>query len=292
MAKYGIPYMGSKSTICDWLIQCFPPADHFYDVFGGGFSVTHAMLLGRSKDYKTFHFNEPRPGICKLIQSAISGHFSYQNFKPPFINRTEFFKKKDSDPYIKMCWSFGNNGRTYLFSKEIEPYKKSMHNAIVFNDFDDLAKEVLGINKFADGYDIKSKRLFLRNKIEYYRTQNTFPNPLIPYVKYVSKKTTISRQHKHPKQLQQLQQLQQLEQLQQLQQLEFTTLSYEQIHILPNSIIYCDPPYKGTASYDGDFDNQQFLNWANAQTNPVFISEYNINDPRFGIVAIKKSYQN
>ena len=33
------------------------------------------------------------------------------------------------------------------------------------------------------------------------------------------------------------------------------------------------------------FDTKRFLDWADAQTEPVFISEYNISDSRFKIVA-------
>lgn len=43
-ALYGIPYMGSKKKIMETLQRYFPPADNFYDLFGGGFSVTHFML--------------------------------------------------------------------------------------------------------------------------------------------------------------------------------------------------------------------------------------------------------
>ena len=32
----------------------------------------------------------------------------------------------DSDPYIKLCWSFGINGKGYIFGGDIKPYKK-MH---------------------------------------------------------------------------------------------------------------------------------------------------------------------
>ena len=73
MGYYGIPYMGSKDKICDELIKIFPKADHFYDLFGGGFSVTHAMFLRRSRDYKQFHFNEIRKGACGFIERAIKG---------------------------------------------------------------------------------------------------------------------------------------------------------------------------------------------------------------------------
>ena len=252
--------MGSKSGIAEEIIKRLPNADHFYDLFGGGFSITHAMLARRPKDFKKFHFNEIRPGICELIQSAIRGEYSYNNFKPSFVDRETFFLRKDQDPYIKLCWSFGNQGATYMFSKEIEPYKKSMHNAIVLNEFDQLACQVFGMSAFSSGYSIKTKRFFLRNKIEHFR-KTKIPDFLVPFLK--------SEQSKM------------LERLQQLERLTFTNLSYDKVKIESNSIIYCDPPYANTEKYDHEINHKQFLDWANSQASPVFISEYQINDSRF-----------
>jgi hypothetical protein len=53
------------------------------------------------------------------------------------------------------------------------------------------------------------------------------------------------------------------------------------VKIEPNSVIYCDIPYKGTAEYGNSFSHIDFFNWANAQENPVFISEYKVDDTRF-----------
>ena len=150
MAEYGLPYMGSKDKICDELIRLFPNADNFYDLFGGGFSVTHAMMLRRKNDYKEFHFNEIKSDLVDLIRDAISGKYNYDVFKPKFIGRDEFFSRID-EPYIRVIWSFGNNQKDYLFSKEIESYKKSMHNAIVFNEFDEFSKKVFLADSFKDG---------------------------------------------------------------------------------------------------------------------------------------------
>jgi len=288
MSKYGIPYMGSKDRICDDIIKVFPKSYNFYDLFGGGFSVTHAMILRRKNHYKNFYFNEPRPGVCKLIKDAIDGKYNYKVFKPKWVSREEFFKRKEEDFYIKICWSFGNDGNGYMFSKEIGPYKRSMHNAIVFNEFDDLARKVLGIDKFREGYSIKQKRLFLRNKIEYYR-KTKIPDVLL---KFLNKKQL--QQLERLEQLQhikQLEQLQQLEHIKQLERLNFSQKSYEQVNINKNSIIYCDIPYKGTAEYDKNkmFNHEKFFDWADAQKEPVFISEYNIADKRFKCVfKIKK----
>ena len=288
--------MGSKSSICNEMIRAFPKAENFYDVFGGGFSVTHAMLVRRPKDFKRFHFNEIRPGISDLIRRAIRGDYDYDKFLPKWISREEFLEKIDTDPMVKILWSFGNNGRCYLFSKEIEPYKRSMHNAVVFNEFDDLAKQVLGMDRFRDGYSINSRRIFLRSKIERYRVTK-IPEFLFPYLNESQREQLASlqtienmNQQKELQQLQQLQrleqlerleQLQQLQQLQQLERLELSSFSYEKVQIKENSVVYCDPPYSGTTEYDGGFNHKEFFEWAHALKEPVFISEYNIPDRRF-----------
>lgn len=287
MAEYGIPYMGSKSSICNELIKVFPRANNFYDLFGGGFSVTNAMIDRRVKDYKTFHFNELRPGICDLVKKAIAGEFNNKVFKPKWISREEFFEKYETDAYIKCLWSFGNNGKTYLFSKEIEQYKRSMHNAIVFNEFDELAEKTLGMKSFKEGLSIYDKRLFLRNRIEDFRI-NKIPEFLWPFIKDLNhsnqKQLQQLEQLERLQRLQQLQQQQQLERLERLQRLTFYNLSYDQVPILDNSIIYCDPPYAGTADYQNSFSTTKFLEWAANQYHPVFISEYNIPDKRFHCV--------
>ena len=287
--RYGIPYMGSKNSILQKICKIFPKADNFYDLFGGGGSVTHFMIETRLRDFKTFYFNEIKKGIPKLIQDAVNGKYNYENFKPEFIGRDKFFASID-DEYIRCLWSFGNNGKSYLFSKEIEPYKKSMHDAIIFNKFNDLAKEVLGMNSFKEGYSVKDRRLFLRNRIEYYRV-NGIPKILHQFLN--EKQLQRLQQLEQLEQLQQLQRLQQLQQLEQLQQLQrpivFSALSYDDVLIKPNSIIYCDIPYRGAADYGNSFNHDAFYNWANEQVNPVFISEYSLPDDRFKkIYSIKK----
>jgi hypothetical protein len=273
MANWGLPYMGSKSKICEKVCALFLKADNFYDLFGGGFSITHFMIKHRFKHYKEFHFNEIRPGICDLIKDAIAGKHSYDNFKPPWVSREDFFRLLDTDPYIKIIWSFGNNGKNYLFGKDIEQYKKSMHMAIVFNDFDDYAKKIFGVDKFANGLSIIDKRLYLKNRLRQlgkYRTKNGEEDQL--------------------QQLQQLQQLEQLERLQQLERLEhihFYSGDYKSVPIKENSVIYCDIPYRATAEYDSNnkFSHKEFYEWAYNQSNPVFISEYTLPDSRFKCIA-------
>jgi hypothetical protein len=286
----GIPYMGSKDRIIASLAMNFPKADHFYDLFGGGFSVTHYMLL-RNR-YKSYHYNEIKEGIVALVKDSISGKYNHNCFKPAWISREDFYRLKDTDPYVAVIWSFGNTMQYYMFSKQIEPYKKAMHMAVVFDEFDDLSSEVLGFAKWPSiCKTVKQKRLYLRQKIEYYR---------------VTKIPKVLHQFLNEKQLQQLQQVQQLQQLEQLQKLEglncnklnFSSKDYREIDILPNSIVYCDIPYYGTdcmtrkKSYGDTFNHTDFFDWAASRKFPVFISEYNISDKRFKLVYEIQKYNN
>ena len=259
--KWGIPYQGSKTKIIDKISKFFPNADNFYDLFGGGFSVSHYMIANRSKSYSNFHYNELRPGLCELIQNAIAGKYNYDVFKPEWISRERFMAEKESSAYIKIIWSFGNNGDDYLFGKELEQQKRSMHMAVVFDEFDDLFKNGFGIDKWPNHLDITGKRLYLKMQIR------------------ALKKDRCDLQR-----LQQLERHQQVQQLERLQQLNFTNLDYRLVGIKPNSVIYCDIPYSNTSMYDGDFSHKDFFDWAAAQQNPLFISEYEVKDPRFHLL--------
>ena len=60
----------------------------------------------------------------------------------------------------------------------------------------------------------------------------------------------------------------------------------DKLHPPPDSIIYCDIPYKATkTNYDTLFDREAFFLWAVQQEQPIVISEYNIEDERFTVLA-------
>lgn len=251
MSQYGLPYLGSKSKIAEQVCSIFPSAENFYDLFGGGFAISHCMIQKRGKNFKHFHYNELREGLPQLIQDCIGGKYSDKNYKMPFVTRKDFEKNKDSDIFKKLVWSFGNNGRTYIFGKDIEKQKESLHNAIVFNQFDGFAKEIFGFGSFREGYSIYDKRIFLKRRLEYLK--------------------------KNRCDMQQLERLQQLQQLERLERLSFYNGDYRSVEINPNSVVYCDIPYQGTAGYDGGFSHKEFYEWARELKHPLFVSEYNVN---------------
>ena len=138
--KYGLPYKGSKNKLAERIVSLLPKRTHLIDLFCGGCAVSHAALL-RNK-YEHIHINDINWMCPTLFIDALNG--KYQN-ETRWISREDFFRLKDTDPYVAVVWSFGNNLRTYLYSKEIEPLKKAIHYAIFFRDYS-LGKEL--------GYDL------------------------------------------------------------------------------------------------------------------------------------------
>lgn len=151
MKQYGAPYMGSKSKIAEDILAVLPRGKRFVDLFGGGFAMTHcAMLSGK---YEEFYYNELNPLVVDMIKKAISGEYKNEH---RWIDRETFNSLKEKDGYIKYCWSFGNKGDSYLYSKEIEPWKKALHYARVFGDCG-LLKE-FGIDSTGSRQDIAAHK--------------------------------------------------------------------------------------------------------------------------------------
>lgn len=138
--KYGLPYKGSKNKLAERIVSLLPKRTHLIDLFCGGCAVSHAALL-RNK-YEHIHINDINWMCPTLFIDALNG--KYQN-ETRWISREDFFRLKDTDPYVAIVWSFGNNLRDYLYSKEIEPLKKAIHYAIFFRDYS-LGKDL--------GYDL------------------------------------------------------------------------------------------------------------------------------------------
>ena len=111
-----MPYKGSKNKIAKKIIEVLPPSECFVDLFGGGGAVTHAAI--ESGKYKLFIFNDINPLCVDGFKKAINGEY---NNEKRWISREEFARLKCSDPYVAMCFSFGNNLENYCYSREVEP---------------------------------------------------------------------------------------------------------------------------------------------------------------------------
>lgn len=122
MAKYGMPYKGSKDKIAEKIISVLPEGECFCDLFGGGGAMTDCAL--QSGKYKKAIYNEIEPLIYEAFKKAVHGDFKNES---RWISRDDFFKLKDTDPYAAICFSFGNNLKSYCYSPEIERFKKHLH---------------------------------------------------------------------------------------------------------------------------------------------------------------------
>lgn len=68
-----------------------------------------------------------------------------------------------------------------------------------------------------------------------------------------------------------------LKQIPSILDVDFVHSDYLKLEIPPKSIIYCDPPYKGTLKYSVEIDHDEFWEWCRLKTkegHQVFISEY------------------
>lgn len=128
MKRYGIPYQGSKNAIAAHIVaEYLPPSACLVDIFAGGCAITHAALeAGWHKVIANDISDAP-----ELFAAAARGE--YKNEKR-WISREDFARLKNKDAYVRYCWSFGNNANCYMYSPEIEPWKKALHYARVLGD--------------------------------------------------------------------------------------------------------------------------------------------------------------
>lgn len=151
--QYGLSYMGSKSKIADWIVNVLPSGGTLYDVFAGGCAITDCAMQRRK--YSAYVVNDIIP-TGEMFKKAIDGGFKDEK---EWISREEYKARYMTDMYVKICWSFGNQGGdTYMYSKEIEPWKKALHYARVLGDYS-LLREFSG--QYPD-YDLRFsiKRLY------------------------------------------------------------------------------------------------------------------------------------
>ena len=75
----------------------------------------------------------------------------------------------------------------------------------------------------------------------------------------------------------QLRRVKRLEQLRPYEsKLQSSELDYSMVKLNKDDVVYCDIPYENTRQdgYTGKFDKQRFINWAQQQDVPVYVSEY------------------
>lgn len=273
---FGLPYMGSKSSIAQWVISKLPPADNFIEPFAGGCAVTHAAIL--SGKYKRIIINDITDSTQVFID-AIHGKFKDEK---RWISREDFMKLKEKDSYARICFSFGNDQRTYCYSKDIELYKRAFHYAVVFQDTNPFADLGIRIPQFVVKSDNQIARRMAVKRYLIWLRKDKHAGDLQNLERLESLQNLES--------LERLKRLQNLERLQSLERLENYQGDYRNVPIPKEgtNIIYCDPPYRGTAGYLNSFDSDEFDDWCRAHKGNIFISEYSMPKDFKMISAIAK----
>ena len=309
--RFGVPYQGSKNKIAEWIIDNLPEDEILVDLFAGGCAVTHAaMLSGKWNKVIANDIGDAPEVFC----NAILGKYADEK---RWISREDFQNLKDTDPYVSICWSFGNNRRNYLYGKEIEPWKKALHYARVFGDCS-LLRE-MGIDSDGSSDDVlkhhdeykekyirwwlsKQKDIFLdsnklitNDKLNIKENKDKRGQYFISSLKKSELKSIEKLQRAQRFELvQHLSRAKRLQSLQSLQtyknNLTVYRKSYADAAIPDNAVVYADPPYKGTdiSSYKCEFDYGEFENWLAAVPFIVIVSEYNAPAGCVEIASIKK----
>lgn len=227
-----------------------------------------------SKKYSKVIYNEKETLICNGFKMAVAGQFKDEK---RWISREIFNELKATDPYVAICYSFGNNLKAYCYSEILEPWKEALHYARVFKDYSKFKK--FGINSNGSRTDI-------------IKNFNAYKQKYTEYINF-----DISCDAMHFAELEHLERLERLSSLTvkqdnkhfaELQSLECFNESYENVKIPLNSVVYCDIPYKDTETYLSTFNHEDFYNWCRAQKSLVFISEYTMPDDFYLLHIFKR----
>lgn len=354
--KYGLPYKGSKNKLAERIVSLLPKRTHLIDLFCGGCAVSHAALLRNKYDH--IHINDINWMCPTLFIDALNG--KYQN-ETRWISREDFFRLKDTDPYVAVVWSFGNNLRDYLYSKEIEPLKKAIHYAIFFRDYSlgkDLGYDLSFIEPISDiqrrysavkryfsqfghfqqqsfeggvenshqlqvehvtrggriieiaehrglrtaqyqppvlrgGWQITSARLETIERLTNVRQNFNIKNAATESAGFKKKKSTGRTLQRRTSQLHCTDcntgsDSYPCREIRggRFSNITSSVLDYAKVEIPDDSVIYCDIPYEDTNVYNKaeGFDYERFYDWCEHQTQPVFISSYQMPDDRFDCI--------
>ena len=155
----GLPYMGSKNSIAKDIVNELPSGERLVDLFAGGCAITDYALKNTNK-FSRFLVNDLNGWSPQTYVKALAGGFKDEE---RWISRKDFFRLKDTDAYVNLCFSFGNCLKTYMYRPELEPYKRALHHIIFWENYgpmEELCPQVVDIIKeYCKGKDRKGRRL-------------------------------------------------------------------------------------------------------------------------------------
>ena len=259
--RYGLPYQGNKSRIADIIINILPEGERLVDLFGGGGAITHCGILYNK--WSKYLYNDISTLITQFFIDAVHGKYKDER---RIITREDFYKLKDTDPYVKYVWSFGNNGIDYLWGKDIEDIKLIQCHLVLDNT---VEERHLALHKFIRAINNKYGSLDRIQAVE--RTMALANLESLNRTVKVNSLSTLSIDDK----------------------LEVSNIDYKDYKYEEGDIVYCDVPYesirnsnKNRENYGVKFNSLEFYKWVHSQPYQVFFSSYEISDNTFYKVKI------
>ena len=191
----------------------------------------------------------------------------------PIILRDRFKDQYYVEPFCGGC-NMISEVKGNRIANDLHPYLIPMWKAFVYNEFNP---------DFVD----KNEYIYIRDNIDKMEHHlvgwcgfgcSYSGKWMAGYAGYYSEKKRYKNGHLPCCQFEILNSIK--KQIPKLKGVEFYNLSYNQVPIPPNSIIYCDPPYENTSKYKTgeQFDHIAFWQWCRDKSlegHTVYISEYN-----------------
>lgn len=242
---YGLPYMGGKSRIAEWVVSVLPENETLVDLFAGGCAITHcAMLSGKFKRVIANDISD----APEVFADAVNGKIDVSGFP---LTREQF--KSSTGTLARLVYSFGNDQRSYIYSSERE--------------------EVC----------IAAERMIYGETVaDRYVAYKTFVKVLSHYLqcgckidRNVSELMAVEKINRLPA-IERVTRVQDIHGTCRAAELETSRCDYRDFVVPANATVYADPPYKGTkiSQYGVDFDYDAFEDWLATVTFPVYVSEY------------------
>ena len=256
--KYGLPYKGSKNSIAQKIVDALPSGESFCDACcGGGAILMASAFSGKYARVTGYDINEAIIGLIRATMLDF-GTIDYEHDLPS-VDRKAFFEARNrsagiSDWLVRYCYSFGNDGQTFLWSDEMHEGFRLLEDAIRGKTpLDERAHLIQELAKHKDAIELMSRvepfvRLRRIKKVE----------------QTMMSRKTITR-------------------------IDVGVKSMFDVDYEPFDVIYFDPPYKDTKGYfKVKFDYSAFeklISGLRDKGKRVFVSEYSQPTDGFTCVA-------
>lgn len=254
--KYGLPYKGSKNSIAQKIVDALPSGESFCDACcGGGAILMASALSGKYTRVTGYDVNEAIVGLIRATMIDF-GTIDYEHDLPS-VDRKAFFEARNrsagiSDWLVRYCYSFGNDGQTFLWSDEMHEGFRLLEDAIRGKTLDERVHAIQKLAKHKDAIELMSRiepfvRLRRIKKVE--KT-------------VLASKTTTS--------------------------IDVDVKSMFDVDYDKFDVIYFDPPYKDSKGYFKVKFNysafEKLISGLRDKGKRVFVSEY--SQPTYGFTCV------